>query len=101
MLFSHKIGEVRHSSLALGLHGLGENTYLGRYLFVVFLWRMWMEWLQLIWAVILSAFILVMVFVWSKVYIINKKLAAISSILGEIQGYASRTDSHEGEQPTE
>lgn len=60
-----------------------------------------MEWLQLIWAVILSAFILVLIFVWSKVYIINKKLAAISSIIGEIQSYTTRTVSHEGKQPDE
>lgn len=60
-----------------------------------------MEWLQLIWAVILSAFILVLIFVWSKVYIINKKLAVISSILGEIQSYTTGTDSHQGKQPDE
>ncbi len=62
---------------------------------------MWMEWLQMIWAVILSAFVLVLIFVWSKVYIINRKLAAISSILGEIQNYTSRPDSHEGQRPIE
>ena len=56
-----------------------------------------MELIKIFWMVIFFAFSLTLLFVWSKTYIIAKKVKAIDGLLTEIESIGEKPE--RGEQP--